>query len=205
VRGRAARRPPGRGAARVGRARALGRAMDGRRWLPGLFVAAMLRGGRGEIVCATVGRPADQGGRAAPMKIKLHHVNFCSADVPAMDEFYRTVLGLEPEPSLEAGRVTTDGYSGKVAFVTDGQTQVHLAEKDLGVGFRTNNAINPLERGHLAFRTDDIEAFKRHLKDKGIPFSDYGAWAMSGWEQIFFHDPEGNVVEVHQVKSGASA
>jgi glyoxylase I family protein len=139
------------------------------------------------------------------MKIKLHHVNFCSADVPAMDEFYRTVLGLEPEPSLEAGRVTTDGYSGKVAFVTDGQTQVHLAEKDLGVGFRTNNAINPLERGHLAFRTDDIEAFKRHLKDKGIPFSDYGAWAMSGWEQIFFHDPEGNVVEVHQVKSGASA
>jgi catechol 2,3-dioxygenase-like lactoylglutathione lyase family enzyme len=139
------------------------------------------------------------------MKIKLHHVNFCSADVPAMDEFYRTVLGLEPEPSLAAGRVTTDGYSGKVAFVTDGQTQVHLAEKDLGVGFRTNNAINPLERGHLAFRTDDIEAFKRHLKDKGIPFSDYGAWAMSGWEQIFFHDPEGNVVEVHQVKSGESA
>ena len=39
------------------------------------------------------------------MKIKLHHVNFCSNDVPAMDEFYRTVLDLEPEPSLNAGRV----------------------------------------------------------------------------------------------------
>ena len=33
------------------------------------------------------------------MKIKLHHVNFCTTDVPAMDAFYRTVLGLEPEPS----------------------------------------------------------------------------------------------------------
>jgi glyoxylase I family protein len=139
------------------------------------------------------------------MKIKLHHVNFCAADVPAMDEFYRSVLGLKPEPSLGEARVTAGGYAGKVAFVTDGATQVHLAERDFGVGFRTNNAINPLERGHIAFRTDDIEAFKRHLRDKGVPFSDYGAWAMNGWEQIFFHDPEGNVVEVHQVRSSEPA
>ncbi len=135
------------------------------------------------------------------MQLKLHHVNLCSKDVPAMDEFYRSVLGLEPEPSLCDARLTAQGYSGNVAFLSDGQTQVHLAEKDLGVGFRTRNAINPLERGHIAFRTDDIEAFKRHLRDKGIPFSDYGAWAMGGWEQIFFHDPEGNVVEVHQDRS----
>jgi glyoxylase I family protein len=133
------------------------------------------------------------------MKIKLHHVNFCSSDVPTMDEFYRTVLDLEPEPSLNAGRVmSASGYTGNVAFVSDGTTQFHLAEKDLGVGFRTKNAINPVERGHVAFRTDDIEAFKRRLTEKGIPFSDYGAWAMNGWEQIFFHDPEGNVIEVHQ-------
>ena len=135
------------------------------------------------------------------MKIKLHHVNLCSTNVPVMDEFYRTVLDLETEPSLSAARVTAGGYAGDVAFVSDGTTQLHLAEKDLGVGFRTNNAINPLERGHIAFRTDDIEAFKRRLTEKGIPFSDYGAWAMTGWEQIFFHDPEGNIIEVHQDRS----
>ena len=66
------------------------------------------------------------------MRIKLHHVNLCTTDVPAMDAFYRDVLGLEAEPSLAASRVTTDGYAGKVAFVTDGTTQVHLAERDLG-------------------------------------------------------------------------
>ena len=33
------------------------------------------------------------------MKIKLHHVNFCTTDVPAMDAFYRAVLGLEPIPA----------------------------------------------------------------------------------------------------------
>ena len=133
------------------------------------------------------------------MRIRLHHVNLCSKDVPAMDEFYRTVLDLRPEPSLGEARVTGEGYAGKVAFLSDGDVQVHLAERDLGVGFRTGQAVNPLDRGHLAFRTDDIAAVRRRLEEKGIPYSDYGTWAMSGWHQIFFFDPDGNVVEVHQV------
>jgi len=135
------------------------------------------------------------------MKIKLHHVNFCSKDVPELAKFYRDVLDLEPERSLEAGRILDkQGYPGAVAFLSDGTTQFHLAEKDLNVGFRTGQAVNPVERGHIAFRTDDIDAFKRRLKEKGIPFSDFGAWAMKGWEQIFFYDPDGNIVEVHQVR-----
>ena len=135
------------------------------------------------------------------MKIKLHHVNVCSKDVPGLEEFYRDVLDLAPERSLEAGRILDkQGYPGSVAFLSDGTTQFHLAEKDFGIGFRTGQVINPVERGHIAFRTDDIAAFKKRLTEKGIPFSDYGAWAMKGWEQIFFHDPEGNVIEVHQVR-----
>lgn len=135
------------------------------------------------------------------MKIKLHHVNVCSKDVPGLEAFYRDVLDLEPERSLEAGRILDkDGYPGAVAFLSDGTTQFHLAEKDFGINFRTGQAVNPVERGHIAFRTDDIDAFKLRLEEKGIPFSDYGAWAMKGWEQIFFYDPEGNVIEVHQVR-----
>ena len=135
------------------------------------------------------------------MKLTLHHINLCSTDVPAMDTFYRSVLDLEREPSMQASRVTSQGYAGDVAFVTDGTTQVHLAERDLDVGFRTGQPLNPLERGHIAFRTDDIDGFKRRLDEKGIPYADYGDFAMSGWQQIFFHDPEGNVIEVHQVRS----
>jgi glyoxylase I family protein len=134
------------------------------------------------------------------MKIKLHHINLCSTNVAALDEFYRGVLDMELEPSLAANRDLSGGYPGKVAFLSDGATQVHLAEKDLGVSFRTGQAVNPVERGHIAFRTDDIEAFKKRLTDRGIPFSDYGAWAMKGWEQIFFYDPDGNIIEVHQVR-----
>jgi glyoxylase I family protein len=133
------------------------------------------------------------------MKLKLHHINLSTTNVPALDEFYRTVLDLEPEPGMGVGRVTGEGYPGDVAFVTDGTTQLHLAEKDLGVAFRTGKPLNPVERGHIAFRTDDIAAFKCHLDAKGIPYADYGGFAMSGWQQIFFYDPDGNVIEVHQV------
>jgi catechol 2,3-dioxygenase-like lactoylglutathione lyase family enzyme len=136
------------------------------------------------------------------MKIKLHHVNVCSRDVPGLADFYREVLDLQPEPSLEQGRILDEqtGYPGKVAFLSDGVTQFHLAEKDYGIGFRTGQAVNPVTHGHIAFRTDDIGAFKKRLTEKGIPFSDFGAWAMKGWAQIFFYDPEGNVIEVHEVQ-----
>ena len=36
------------------------------------------------------------------------------------------------------------------------------------------------------------------LDEKGIPYSDYGVWAMADWYQVFLQDPDGNIVEVHQ-------
>ncbi len=134
------------------------------------------------------------------MNLKLHHLNLTTTNVAAMDEFYCNVLDMKSEASRNAVRDTSQGYSGKVAFVTDGQSEVHLAERDLAIGFKTGQAINPLEKGHIAFRTDDIAAFKKRLEERGIPYSDFGAWAMKGWQQIFFHDPDGNVIEVHQVQ-----
>ena len=137
------------------------------------------------------------------MKLELHHLNLCTANVEAMDAFYRDVLSMPAQPGRQSNRVTTDkngGYTGKVAFRTDGKTELHIAERDLAIAFRQKQAINPLERGHIAFRTDDIEAFKKRLDEKGIPYSDYGAWAMGGWYQIFFQDPDGNIIEVHQAK-----
>ena len=37
------------------------------------------------------------------------------------------------------------------------------------------------------------------VKDtKGIPYSDYGTAFAKEWNQVFFHDPEENIIEVHQ-------
>ena len=133
------------------------------------------------------------------MKLKLHHINLCTENVERMDDFYRGILGLEEEkdglPVLEMKK----GYAGDVAFVSDGAIQMHLAQKDVGAGFRTGQIVNPVERGHIAYRTDDLAAFKAHLETQGIPYSDWGEKAVAGWHQIFFYDPDGNIIEVHQV------
>ena len=132
------------------------------------------------------------------MKPKLHHVNFSTKNVAEMTEFYKRILLLEYEkgdiPVLEKNKA----YSGDVEFMTDGTTQTHIAEMDLDLNFKTGLAINPLIKGHIAFRTENLEEFKRHLKLQGINYSDWGETAVSGWKQVFFYDPDGNIVEVHQ-------
>lgn len=134
------------------------------------------------------------------MKIKLHHINVVSHDVPGLDDFYRNILDLKTEPGMSENRKLDEGYPGDVSFMTDGAIQMHLAEKDMEIGFRTGKAVNPVEKGHIAFRTDDIDGFIKRLEDKGVSYSDFGDWAMTGWRQIFFYDPAGNVIEVHQVE-----
>ena len=133
------------------------------------------------------------------MKLKLHHINLSTNNVSGMDYFYRSVLGLNAEaneiPVLEKKK----GYDGIVTFVSDSRNQTHLAQRDLNIIFRTGHTINPLERGHVAYRTDDLDAFKTHLEENSIPYSDWGETAVAGWQQIFFYDPDGNIIEVHQV------
>jgi glyoxylase I family protein len=137
------------------------------------------------------------------MKLKLHHLNFATTDVPAMDTFYRDVLDMQTIPDMGRNRKKDEGYPGDVAFITDGALQMHIAEKDMQIGFRTGKVVNPVHKGHIAFRTDDLDAFKKRLDEKGIQYSDFGDWAMTGWKQIFFYDPDGNVVEVHQAPADA--
>lgn len=136
------------------------------------------------------------------MKLVLHHINLSTENVERMDAFYRDVLGLQPEdgglPVLEKRK----GYAGDVAFVSDGHIQMHLAEKDVQAGFRARQFVNPVSHGHIAYRTDDIDAFKAHLDAQGIPYADWGNQAVAGWRQVFFYDPDGNVIEVHQADDG---
>ena len=132
------------------------------------------------------------------MKLELHHINLSTQDVKKLETFYKDILFLDTQsndlPVLEKKK----GYSGDVSFVGDGKVQMHLAQKDLSVNFKTGHFINPVEKGHIAYRTDDIEAFKKHLKENNIEFTDWGDIGVSGWHQIFFYDPDGNIIEVHQ-------
>lgn len=144
------------------------------------------------------------------MSTRFHHVNFTAKDVSDLSSFYQEVLELDQtfyggHGSESPGQIKDRGYGGDVTFLTDGDTEMHLATLDLDVAFKTGKGINPLGlRGHIAFRTDDIAGIKKRLTDRGVPFADYGQWAIKGWEQIFFQDPEGNIVEVHQIDQDAA-
>ena len=138
------------------------------------------------------------------MKLEFHHINYVSQDVEELDNFYRNVMKMEtisPEKFPRTSATKGKGYDGKIKFVTEGSMQMHLAEKDLDVAIKHNQDINPVDKGHIAFRTDDIEEFKRILEENDVPFSDYGTSFAKEWYQIFFKDPVGNVIEVHQLIS----
>lgn len=135
------------------------------------------------------------------MKLEFHHINYASEDVEALNDFYVNILKMDPIPTQNFIRTTAtqkSGYDGKIKFITEGSMQMHFAEKDLNVAIKNGQRINPIEKGHIAFRTDDIEQFRKHLDDHGIDYSDYGTTLSAEWHQIFFRDPEGNIIEVHQ-------
>ena len=135
------------------------------------------------------------------MKLEFHHINFVSKNIDEMNNFYKKILSMDSIPIQNFPRTeeTADsGYSGKINFVTEGKIEMHLAERDLNVAFKNNQSINPVDNGHIAFRTDDIKTFIERLKKEKIPYSDYGTTFAKEWHQVFFQDPEGNIVEVHQ-------
>ena len=75
------------------------------------------------------------------MKLELHHINLSTDKVDEMNDFYLKVMKLKTEtkdlPILEKKK----GYSGNVAFVSDGKIQTHLAQKDLNLCFKIGERL----------------------------------------------------------------
>ena len=81
-----------------------------------------------------------------------------------------------------------------------GRTPISISGKVIGAPELKNMVEASLDGWLTSGRFND--AFEKRLDDKGIKYSDFGDWAMTGWKQIFFYDPDGNVVEVHQAPEG---
>ncbi|CAA9588849.1 MAG: hypothetical protein AVDCRST_MAG88-4459 [uncultured Thermomicrobiales bacterium] len=132
-----------------------------------------------------------------------HHLNLAvgdGGDVARTADFYRNLLGLTP---AELPR-DQDSYGAEIATLQDPWGyQYHFIPDDPGFAARQGLPVNPLGSGHLAFRVDDIAAVRARLDDAGIPYSDMGEWAIKGWHQLFCADPDGRVIEFHQVLDGA--
>ncbi|MGY0198792.1 VOC family protein [Leptothrix sp. BB-3] len=136
------------------------------------------------------------------MNFKFHHMNICTDNLPRLTQFYKTLFELgtinDKEHTVVSGIREDRAYTGNVDFLTDGAIEFHWSERDLNTGFKMKQFVNPMGHGHFCFRTDDIQGFMRKCDQLGIRYSDYGCWAIPGWHQVFLHDPDGHVIEVHQ-------
>lgn len=156
------------------------------------------------------------------MKLRLHHVNVVSDNMEEMHEFYAEVLGLgrvplpamidhvgheDDEAPADPDEAGEEAWRENVGFFDVGagadepvpELQIHAARRQAYLGPQMGHSVNPLLTGHFAFRTDDLDGVRKELTDKGIPFSDWGEWAVKDWDQIFLTDPAGNVIEIHQL------
>jgi len=88
--------------------------------------------------------------------------------------------------------------------VTDGAVEFHLARKDVDLGFRMKHMINPLERGHFCFRTDDVDAATERARAAGAEVTvEPKDIAVFGEPKIpvrlaFFKGPDGEICELMQ-------
>jgi glyoxylase I family protein len=123
----------------------------------------------------------------------FHHVNLPAHGVDAMGEFYRRTLNLAEVEIPQGGRET-------IVFDVGGGRELHLTRPVPDLLFSTRHFVNPVLRGHVAFRVGSIEALKQRLTALKVPYADYGDWAIPNCHQVFFHDPEGHVLEAHEIK-----
>ncbi len=131
-----------------------------------------------------------------PQSPRPHHLNLAGEHWQESAAFYRDLLGLAP---VELPR-DTDAYGATIATLQDDRGyQYHFIPPDPEFVARHNLPVNPLGAGHLAFRVDNIAAIRALLDAAGIPYSEMGEWAIKGWHQLFCADPEGRVIEFHQV------
>ena len=129
--------------------------------------------------------------------LELHHhgirIGPDAAAVKKAHDFYHTVLGLDPDPGRPT-IPTIDGYWMDVG----GTAQIHLMGVDGQSKFAKGPGRDP-SQPHVALAVADIQAARTELDRLKVEY-----WVAEGVvgpqsQQIFMHDPFGNMIELHQL------
>jgi glyoxylase I family protein len=126
--------------------------------------------------------------------MQFAHVALNCQDLAVTESFYRELFGFQPVRRIEAGETV-------VLFMRLGEARLEL--------FAAEGVEPPAERDgphqagvmrHLAFQTDDLDAFASRLP-KGVEVT-LGPAAFDGfipgWKTLWLRDPDGVIVEVSQ-------
>lgn len=136
------------------------------------------------------------------MNWSIHHVNLESRNVRRAAAFCTSILGMaEGEWAFPATRGYLPGAPDRLALFPDGRqshTGLHLIAPDDRFAEKNNLKHNPSLGGHIAIEVSDLKAARRRLEAAGISYSDAGVFAIPGLWNIYFEDPDDNLIEVNQ-------
>lgn len=127
--------------------------------------------------------------------LELHHHGICMHPSLAetMRGFYEQVLGLQPDP----GRPDIPGIPGYWMDLP-GDTQIHLMGKEGPSPYAKGPDRDPVFT-HVALGVPDVVEAEEELKRLGTDYWRIESVVGPHLNQLFFYDPAGNMLELHQV------
>lgn len=133
----------------------------------------------------------------AKVRLPLASFNHIAREVLSLERsksFYVDVLGFDvgPRPPFDSDGYWLYGYGLSLHLVLTTQPAARkLLKKDRIKYFTT--CLPKVD--HVAFITSDISIIRRTLDERNVYYK-YDCPANTGIEQVFFFDPDGNVIEV---------
>nr|WP_234021707.1 VOC family protein [Streptomyces sp. 351MFTsu5.1] len=135
---------------------------------------------------------------------RFHHVSLSVADLDALERWYGAALGLDqveervdlPEAGVRTA-VLSDGHGLRIELIErEGSQQVSRPDPLSAAGERTY--------GHLALQVVDLDAVFARLTDtlEAGAVSEPGQGASAGMRFAYVHDPEGNLLELIEIRGG---
>lgn len=120
---------------------------------------------------------------------KLDHTRMRVSDLDRTVEFYKNILGLKELKRSESPR------GSKLVFL-----EVPGSEEKIEITYFPDSGAVEVQEDliHLAFIVEDLEAFRQHIQQHGVDFSDGPHTSSSGTTFAFVDAPEGYEIELIQ-------
>ncbi len=115
---------------------------------------------------------------------RVHHVARVTQRPDESCAFYRDVLGFR--------EIQRPGFDFRGAWLFNYGLQIHIIQND----GRSPDPSNEIDTrfNHLALEVEDLDEAKNRLRQNGIIYREQVN--AGGIHQVFFHDPDGHVIEI---------
>ena len=120
-----------------------------------------------------------------------------SANAPALVEFYRDVIGLEPYATIGSAtflKVDDDAEGHPQLLAVFEKSHEFSGPKDIQPD-KTDARVGTLHHFAFVLEQKDFVLERERLQSLGVDLQ-FSEHTQFGWRSIYMHDPDGNSVEI---------